>query len=72
MRSLLPLIVLSLTGCGHVQTLMAPDSAAAREYQQTRRFNACMNQTLGKFGSFASPESRLKATELCKEVMRST
>lgn len=61
MRKLLVIGLLMLTGCA-----TTPDEAA------TERFETCMDRTLATFGPFrfGGPEARLKAAEICKEVMQ--
>jgi hypothetical protein len=40
----------------------------------TERFETCMDSTLASFGPFrfGRPEARLKAAEICKDVMRAS
>lgn len=63
MKTLLVILLLSMVaGC-------TTDPQVAREKEMTRRYNYCMKQQLGAFGSFASPESRRKAADICQKVI---
>lgn|GEM_PF-4725455 len=67
------LIVLALlAGCSTVDHYITAknDPAVVREREQTRRYSLCMKQQLGSFSSFASPESKRKASESCQGVMQ--
>ena len=61
MRPFTIMTVLLLAGCAST-----PEEAA------TERFEACMDRTLASFGPFrfGSQEARLKAAEICKDVMQ--
>jgi hypothetical protein len=55
----------ALTGCA-----TTPEQAAAEA--ATDRFESCMDRTLGSFGpfQFGTQDARLKAAEICKDVMK--
>jgi hypothetical protein len=60
-----------LAGCSTVDRITtAGDPAAVHEREMTRRYTFCVKQQLGAFGSFASPETRRKASESCASVMQ--
>jgi len=62
-------LMCALTGCSAVDRITNRDPQAVHEREMTRRYNVCMKQQLGAFGSFASPESRRKAAEICQAVI---
>jgi len=74
------LLLLNLSACGTVETLMAPktetpEQTAARnrariERETTERFAVCMDRVVGKTGMFVAPEAKRKAAETCNEVAR--
>lgn len=78
MRTILALLVLAtFTACGSVrpktpEQIESERQAAAQE-AATERFEACMDRTLASVGPFrfGSQEARLKAAEICKDVMQS-
>jgi hypothetical protein len=63
MRVIFAIALIALTGCVTDRT---------PEAQATRRFNDCMDSTLASFGpiSFATQDARLKAAEICRDVMK--
>jgi hypothetical protein len=81
MRLLIVIATLAFTGCSSVPFLRAKtpeEIAAARDRaaqeEASDRFEDCMHSTLGSVGpfTFAGPEARLKAAQICKDVMTGT
>ncbi len=67
--SALAVALLLLSGCSALYSLTNPEAAKEREI--TRRYKVCMQEQLGRFGSFASPETRRKASESCQQWSQS-
>lgn len=65
MRALIAAGLILLTGCASTPEQSAQEAA-------TDRFESCMDSTLSSFGPFrfGTQEARLKAAEICKEVMQ--
>ncbi|HEY6641898.1 hypothetical protein [Povalibacter sp.] len=65
MRSIVIFSLLMLAGCAS-----SPEQAAHEA--ATDRFETCMDNTLASFGPFrfGTQESRLKAAEICRDVMK--
>jgi hypothetical protein len=86
MRVTLAIVLIALTGCTlafggcanapftREKSAQEQEDAAKAKAQKatTRRFETCMDSTLASFGpiSFATQEARLKAAEICKDVMK--
>ncbi|MFC4307568.1 hypothetical protein ACFPN2_00600 [Steroidobacter flavus] len=64
-RARIVAIVLTLSGCATTPEEKAAEAA-------TDRFEACMDRTLASVGPFTygSQEARLKAAEICRDVMK--
>ncbi|HEY4368533.1 MAG TPA: hypothetical protein VGN07_14950 [Steroidobacteraceae bacterium] len=72
----------ALDGCGSTPALtftqpktpeqIEADRQARAQEAATERFESCMDSTLSSFGPFrfGSQEARLKAAEICKDVMK--
>jgi hypothetical protein len=74
-----PFVLIALTGCANAPFTreksaqeQEADAQAKAQKAATRRFEKCMDSTLTSFGpiSFATQEARLKAAEICKDVMK--
>lgn len=68
--------LLSTAGCSLIPP-SSPEQAEARrqaaaEEAATERFESCMDSTLASFGPFrfGGQDARLKAAEICKDVMQ--
>jgi hypothetical protein len=64
-RACIVIAVAALSGCA-----TRPEERAAEA--ATDRFEACMDRTLASVGPFTygSQEARLKAAEICRDVMK--
>jgi hypothetical protein len=79
MRVTLAIVLIALTGCANApfmreKSAQEQEAAAKAKAQKaaTHRFETCMDSTLSSFGpfSFGTQEARLKAAEICKDVMK--
>lgn len=79
MRAILAIALIALAGCSSVpfmreKSAQEQEAAAQAKAQEaaTDRFETCMDSTLSSFGPFrfGTQEARLKAAEICKDVMK--
>lgn len=79
MRILFTVALIALTGCANApfmreKTPQEQEAVAKAKAQEaaTDRFETCMDSTLSSFGPFrfGTQEARLKAAEICKDVMK--
>ena len=79
MRTTLIVALVALTGCANApflreKTPQEQEALAKAKAQEaaTDRFESCMDSTLSSFGPFrfGTQEARLKAAEICKDVMK--
>lgn len=67
MRVIVAILLIAL-----VTSCATSDPQEKAQKAATRRFETCMDSTVASFGpfSFATQEARLKAAEICKDVMK--
>jgi hypothetical protein len=76
MRVTLAIVLIALGGCANMREKSAQEQEADAQVKAqkaaTRRFETCMDSTLSSFGpfTFATQDARLKAAEICKDVMK--